>query len=88
MRAGELALAAGGRVAAGRPDVDYERNERAGLVRTALAELAPKDRDSLLLKEEGLSYDEIAEVLGLSPGSVGTTLSRARNRLRWEVTPG
>jgi RNA polymerase sigma-70 factor (ECF subfamily) len=33
------------------------------------------------MKEEGLSYDEIAEALELSPGSVGTTLSRARRRL-------
>ena len=51
------------------------------LVRAALEELAPNDRDGLLLREEGLSYEEIAEVLGLSEGSVGTTLSRARSRL-------
>ena len=31
--------------------------------------------------EEGLDYCEIAEALELSPGSVGTTLSRARSRL-------
>ena len=65
----------------GRPDVALERNEAAALVRAALEELAPNDRDSLLLREEGLSYDEIADVLGLSKGSIGTTLSRARTRL-------
>ncbi len=70
-----------GSVAGARPDVAFERNESAARVRAAHAELAPNDRDGLLLKEEGLSYDEIAEVLGLSRASVGTTLSRARNRL-------
>jgi DNA-directed RNA polymerase specialized sigma24 family protein len=35
----------------------------------------------LLLWEEGFSYDEIADVLGLSRGSIGTTLARARSRL-------
>ena len=50
-------------------------------MRAALAELAPNDRDGLLLREEGLSYDEIAAVLGISKSSVGTTLSRARTRL-------
>jgi RNA polymerase sigma-70 factor (ECF subfamily) len=33
------------------------------------------------MREEGLDYNEIAEALGLSVGSVGTTLSRARRRL-------
>ena len=63
------------------PDLALQRSEAAGLVRAALDELAPNDRDGLLLREEGLSYDEIAEVIGLSKGSVGTTLSRARSRL-------
>lgn len=70
-----------GRADATAPDATYERNEVAARVRTALEQLAANDRDSLLLREEGLSYEEIADVLGLSPGSVGTTLSRARSRL-------
>jgi RNA polymerase sigma-70 factor (ECF subfamily) len=43
--------------------------------------LAERDRLALLMREEGLDYNEIAEALGLSVGSVGTTLSRARRRL-------
>jgi RNA polymerase sigma-70 factor (ECF subfamily) len=43
--------------------------------------LAERDRLALLMREEGLDYNEIAEALQLSPGSVGTTLSRARRRL-------
>jgi len=63
------------------PDIALERSEAAALVSAALDELAPNDRDCLLLREEGLSYDEIDDVVGLSKGSVGTTLSRARCRL-------
>ncbi len=70
-----------GAEAEARPDVALERNERAARVRAALESLAPNDRDGLLLCEEGLSYDEIAAVLGISKSSVGTTLSRARGRL-------
>lgn len=58
--------------------------ERAGeqaLARRAVEALGERDRDALLMREEGLSYDEIAAALDLSVGSVGTTLSRARRRL-------
>jgi aspartate aminotransferase-like enzyme len=34
-----------------------------------------------MMREEGLDYSEIAEALELSPGSIGTTLARARRRL-------
>ena len=63
------------------PDQALERNENVRRVQMALAELSSNDRDGLLLREEGLSYDEIAGALGISKGSVGTTLSRARTRL-------
>lgn len=58
-----------------------ERDEEREMARKAVARLAERDRDALLMKEEGLSYGEIATALELSPGSVGTTLSRARRRL-------
>lgn len=63
------------------PEVALERRETVRRVRAALAGLAERDREALLLWEEGLSYDEIAGVLGLSRGSIGTTLARARGRL-------
>ena len=58
-----------------------ERAEERALARQAVDALAERDRDALLMREEGLSYDEIAAALDLSAGSVGTTLSRARRRL-------
>jgi RNA polymerase sigma-70 factor, ECF subfamily len=51
------------------------------LARRALDALGERDRQALLLKEEGLDYGEIADVLGIERNSVGTTLSRARKRL-------
>jgi RNA polymerase sigma-70 factor, ECF subfamily len=58
-----------------------ERAEEQALARQAIEMLAERDREALLMREEGLGYDEIAEALGLSVASVGTTLSRARRRL-------
>ena len=62
-------------------DEDVERREREGGVRAALDLLSEKDREALLLKAEGFSYEEIAAALGLAPGAIGTTLARARRRL-------
>jgi RNA polymerase sigma-70 factor (ECF subfamily) len=58
-----------------------ERLQEQALARSAVDALAERDRMALLLREEGLDYHEIAATLGLSVGSVGTTLSRARRRL-------
>jgi len=63
------------------PDVEMERALDAGDARRALDALAERDRQALLLREEGLAYPEIAEILDIAVGSVGTTLSRARRRL-------
>jgi RNA polymerase sigma-70 factor (ECF subfamily) len=63
------------------PDVVLERALDAADARRALDALADRDRHALLLREEGLDYTEIAEILGVAVGSVGTTLSRARRRL-------
>jgi RNA polymerase sigma-70 factor, ECF subfamily len=58
-----------------------ERAQEAAIARRAVDALAERDRLALLMREEGLNYDEIAEALGMSVGSIGTTLSRARRRL-------
>jgi RNA polymerase sigma-70 factor (ECF subfamily) len=70
-------------VAEAAPDVlgDMEREERSRRVRVALDALSDRDREVLLLHQAGLDYGEIADRSGLSRGSVGTTLSRARRRL-------
>lgn len=63
------------------PDATVEADERAAAVHAALARLSDTDREALLLKAEGFSYQEIASALGLAPGAIGTTLARARRRL-------
>jgi RNA polymerase sigma-70 factor (ECF subfamily) len=63
------------------PPTDLERAEERALARRAIDALTERDREALLMREEGLDYKEIAEALELSLASVGTTLSRARRRL-------
>ncbi len=60
-----------------RPDEDVERKERIETVRELLQELPERDRQLLLLREEGFSYKEIASTVGVAPGSVGTLIARA-----------
>jgi RNA polymerase sigma-70 factor, ECF subfamily len=58
-----------------------ERAQEAAIARGALNALTERDREALLMREEGLDYHEIAAALELSVGSIGTTLARARRRL-------
>ena len=61
--------------------------ERRGLVRQALAQLAARDAEILLLKyTEHWNYHEIARHLGISHAAVEARLHRARARLRQELT--
>jgi RNA polymerase sigma-70 factor (ECF subfamily) len=53
------------------------RDERCARVRTVLAALRPREAQLLLLRASGLAYRELAQTLGIQPGSVGTLLARA-----------
>jgi RNA polymerase sigma-70 factor (ECF subfamily) len=63
------------------PPTSMERAGERDLARRAIEMLGERDRDAVLRREEGLDHDEIARALDHTPGSVGTTLSRARRRL-------
>ncbi len=54
-----------------------ERTVEREQVRRVLAQMKPRDAKLLLLRHSGLSYAELAETLGVAPGSVGTLLARA-----------
>ena len=57
--------------------------ERHRLVEAALAELSPSFRSVVVLRDiEDLSYEEIAEVLGLPLGTVKSRILRGREALR------
>ena len=60
----------------------YARKEIAAEVQSAIGELKPKMRLPILLKYiEGLSYEEIAAVLGCSKGTVASRLNRGHKAL-------
>lgn len=61
-------------------------DERRKLIRIALAKLAPREREVLLLKyTEDWNYGQIADRLGISHAAVESRLHRARARLRQEL---
>ena len=61
---------------------DLLRSEVSSSVRTAIDRLAPDLRMVIVLRyTEALSYDQIAEVLGCSPGTVASRLNRAHKTL-------
>ncbi len=60
----------------------YARLEIAEAVRAAIEQLKPKFRLPILLKYvEGLSYEEIASVMGCSKGTVASRLNRGHGQL-------
>lgn len=90
-------LGAMSRIADRKPqEKHFARVELAGCVKSAIAELRPKLRMPILLKYmEGLSYEEIANVLGCSKGTVASRLNRGHKELarrlghlRDQVVPG
>ncbi len=63
-----------------------EREDRARLWQ-ALNELSPAHREILVLKDiEGLEYREIASILNVPPGTVGSRVHAARRALRELLT--
>ena len=65
------------------PDEFVERQELGNTIQAGIATLPVEQRMVLVLSDiQGLSYNEIADVTGLSLGTVKSRLSRARARVR------
>lgn len=62
-------------------DVSDEDQERYRLMYRLIASLRPVDRSIMLLWLDDNTYDEIAEVMGLTREAVAARLKRARDRM-------
>ena len=61
-------------------------HETHALIEAALANVNPKFRAALVLREmEGLSYEEISEILDISLGTVKSRILRGRDALRRQL---
>ncbi|MFN6127935.1 MAG: RNA polymerase sigma factor [Planctomycetota bacterium] len=68
------------------PDDRLSRNEDVQLVHHAVALVSEDHRSILVLREmEDLAYEEIADVLGISIGTVRSRLNRARAALKQQL---
>ena len=60
---------------------DTLADERLARIYAAIHQLKPLDRSLMLLALDGLSYREMADVLGLSESNVGVKLNRIKAQL-------
>ncbi|HEX9692339.1 MAG TPA: RNA polymerase sigma factor [Gemmatimonadales bacterium] len=62
--------------------------EFAQALDVALSQLRPHHRRAFILREmEGRDYDDIADLMGVSAGTVGSYLTRARQNLKRKLQP-
>jgi RNA polymerase sigma-70 factor (ECF subfamily) len=61
-----------------RIDADYERRIEVEEARRALEQIKEPMRSCLLLKQQGLSYKEIAQTLSVNEVNVGSLIARGR----------
>jgi RNA polymerase sigma-70 factor (ECF subfamily) len=65
------------------PETTYASRQSMQALQAALNRLSKKLRTVIVLKElEGLSYEEMAEILDVSVGTVKSRISRAREELK------
>lgn len=69
------------------PSYAMDVADRQRIVQQALSELATEFRTALVLKEmDGMSYEDIAEVLSIPLGTVRSRIHRARLELKEKLS--
>ena len=68
------------------PEENLLENEHRDELLAAFDRLSPQERNCLNLRAEGLSYGEIASVLGIRSSSVGNFLARGICKIRKIIT--
>jgi RNA polymerase sigma-70 factor, ECF subfamily len=68
--------------------IDFEQKKKEAIIRQAINELPDKQRIAMILAEyEAQTYQEIAEILGISLSNVATTIYRAKQNLKVKLIP-
>jgi len=69
-------------------DESVVREELEGVVGEAIGRLPPKYRAALVLRDiEGLSYEEVGNILNIPGGTVRSRINRARLMLKEKLEP-
>lgn len=66
------------------PEEQHAAGQEQEQVRAVLSRLKPRQAELLLLRHQGLSYQELALALSLHPASVGQQVARAQQAFRKE----
>ena len=70
------------------PSRQLDKLEAREAVRLAVASLGENQRMAVMLNRfEGMNYNDIAQVMNLTPQAVKSLLCRARNNLRLVLSP-
>jgi RNA polymerase sigma factor (sigma-70 family) len=68
-------------------DPDYEQDEKRQLLYQAINQLSEIEKAIVMLHLEDHSYDEIAEIVGITSNHVGVKLNRIKGKLRKIIVP-
>ena len=77
-----VGFATSGKTGGSTPHEIYAAQEEQQRVRLVLGAMEPRQAELLLLRNNDLSYQELASILNLNSASVGTLLSRALQAFR------
>ena len=71
-----------------KPDREVERQELGRMIKEAIATLPEKFKTPLVLRDmQGLTYEEIGNILDLPEGTVKSRINRARLRVKELLEP-